>query len=306
VTARAADPRSGRGPAAFRRTAIAAFTTVYVLWGSTYLGIYYAIRTIPIFVMGGSRFLIAGLILIGGALATGAARPTRRELLTTAVAGVLLLTLGNASVIWAETRIPTGTAALLVTTPLWMVIIEWSKGRRPTPHVIAGLVLGTIGIAILVGPSSLGGAGRVDPLAACVLIAGSGCWAAGSLYTRYAPAPGSPILATGLQMVFGGTGLLLAAAATGEFTHLAPREISAMSWAAWGYLIVFGSLIGYSAYIWLVRNVAPARTATYAFVNPLVAVALGWAIAGEPFTARTAGAAAVIIGAVGLITMSPA
>ncbi len=289
---------------AFRRKSIAAFAAVYVIWGSTYLGIYYAIRTIPIFVMGGARFLTAGLILIGVAAATGAARPTRREVFTTAVSGVLLLSLGNASVIWAETRVPTGTTALLVTTPLWMVLIEWAKGRRPTPHVIAGLLLGMIGIVALVGPSSVGG--RVDPVAAAVIIAGSACWAAGSMYTRYAPSPSSPLLATGLQMVIGGLGLLLAAGVTGQLTHLQLASVSTVSWAAFFYLIIFGSLIGYSAYIWLVRNVAPARTATYAFVNPLVAVALGWAIAGEPLTIRTAGAAVLIIGAVGLITVSPA
>jgi drug/metabolite transporter (DMT)-like permease len=290
---------------AFRRMTIAAFAAVYVIWGSTYLGIYYAIRTIPVFVMGGARFLIAGLILIGAAMASGAARPSRRELWTAAVGGVLLLTLGNASVIWAETRVTTGTAALLVTTPLWMVLIEWGRGRRPTVGVVAGLLLGMLGIVTLVGPSRAGGAG-VNPLAAVVLICGSLAWAAGSLYTRYAPAPRSPILATGLQMAFGGLALLATAAATGEFTHLSIREINTVSWAGFFYLIVFGSLVGYSAYIWLVRNVEPARVATYAFVNPLVAVTLGWAIAGESLTARTAVAAAAIIGAVALITMSPA
>ena len=286
-----------------RRTTIAAFAAVYIIWGSTYLGIYYAIQTIPIFVMGGLRFLIAGLILVGAAMVGRAARPSGREIGTTIVSGVLLLTLGNASVIWAETHVPTGTAALLVTTPLWMVIIEWTRGRRPTPHVIAGLIMGMAGIAILVGPSSIGGAGRVDLLSASVLIVGSSCWAAGSLYTRYAPTPHSPMLTTGLQMCFGGIGLVLIAMVTGEFTRVTPAHISTVSWAAWLYLIVFGSLIGYSAYIWLVQNVAPALTATYAFVNPLVAVALGWAVAGEPLTARTAGAAAVIIAAVGLITV---
>ena len=290
-------------PSPSRRTTIVAFAAVYVLWGSTYLGIYYAIRTIPIFVMGGFRFLIAGLVLVCAAIAGRAERPSRREVWTTVVSGVLLLMLGNATVIWAETRIPTGTAALLVTSPLWIVVIEWSRGRRPTPHVVAGLILGMIGIAILVGPQSLAGAGRVDPLVALVLIAGSASWAAGSMYTRYAPVPRSPMLTTGLQMCSGGLGLLLLAGATGELTHLAPSRVSAESWAAFAYLIVFGSLIGYSAYIWLVRNVAPARAATYAFVNPLVAVALGWAVAGEPLTARTACAAAVIIGAVALITI---
>jgi drug/metabolite transporter (DMT)-like permease len=290
-------------PTADRRKTVAAFAAVYILWGSTYLGIYYAIRTIPVFVMGGTRFLIAGVVLVAAGVVSGAVRPRPRELWTTVVSGVMLLTFGNASVIWAETRIPTGTAALLVTTPLWMVMIEWARGRRPTPHVVAGLVLGMIGIATLVGPNSIAGAGRVDLLSALVLIAGSGFWAAGSLYTRYAPVPSSPLLTSGLQMVFGGTALLVVAAATGELATFDPIRVSSQSWIAFSYLIVFGSWVGYSAYIWLVRNVAPARTATYAFVNPLVAVALGWAVAGESITARTAVAAAMIIAAVGLITL---
>jgi drug/metabolite transporter (DMT)-like permease len=190
--------------------------------------------------------------------------------------------------------------------PLWMVVIEWVRGHRPTAATLAGLSLGLVGIGVLVGPRALAGGGAVDPTAAGVLLAGSGMWAAGSLYTRYAPLPESPLLAVGLEMVSGGAALLVLAAATGEFSGFAPWRVSTASWIGFAYLIGAGSLIGFTAYIWLVRHVAPALAGTYAFVNPIVAVLLGWSIAGEALTARTAVAAAVIVAAVALITVGGA
>jgi drug/metabolite transporter (DMT)-like permease len=254
--------------------------------------------------MGGFRFMIAGLALIGAAAARGVARPTRRELRSAAIAGVLLLTIGNSGVVWAETRVASGTAALLVTTPFWLVMMEWVRGRRPTAGVVAGLILGGVGIAILVGPRDVIGAGRVDPLAAGVLIGSSVFWAAGSLYTRYAPLPDSPMLATGLEMIFGGAALLVLGTATGEFHHFGPSHVSTVSWIGFGYLIIFGSWVGFTAYIWLMRNVPTEHAATYAFVNPVVAVILGWAIAGEPLSARTGVAAVLIVGAVASTTLA--
>lgn len=287
-----------------RRAVILAFAAVYITWGSTYLGIAYAVRTIPVFLMGGLRFMVAGLALVGVAAVRGVTRPSRRELRSAAIAGVLLLTIGNSGVVWAETRVASGTAALLVTTPFWLVMMEWVRGRRPTPGVLAGLVLGGLGIAILVGPRDVIGTGRVDPLAAGVLVGSSVFWAAGSLYTRYAPLPESPILATGLEMICGGIALLTLAATTGEFRHFALSHVSTISWIGFGYLIVFGSWVGFTAYIWLMRNVPTEHAATYAFVNPVVAVILGWAIAGEPLSARTAVAAVVIVGAVASTTLT--
>jgi len=298
----AADASASTRPS--RRVVVLAFAAVYITWGSTYLGIAYAVRTIPVFLMGAVRFLFAGLVLVAVAAARGAPWPRRRELWSAAIAGLLLLAIGNSGVVWAETRVASGTAALLVTTPLWLVMMEWVRGRRPTRGVVVGLVLGAIGIAILVGPRDVVGTGRVDPMAAIVLIGSSMFWAAGSLYTRYAPLPDSPIMATGLEMIFGSVALLTVAAATGEFRHFTPSQVSTASWIGFAYLIVFGSWVGFTAYIWLMRNVPTEHAATYAFVNPVVAVILGWAIAGESLSPRIGVAAVVIVGAVASITLT--
>jgi len=295
-------PERGGSGARSRRTVVLAFAAVYITWGSTYLGIAYAIRTIPVFLLGALRFMIAGLVMVAVSAARGERRPNGRELRSAAIAGVLLLTIANTAVVWAETRVASGTTSLLVTTPAWLVLMEWMRGHRPTRGVVAGLALGAIGIAILVGPRDLAGAGRVDPFAACVLIVSSMFWAAGSLYSRYAPLPPSPVLATGLEMVFGAAALFVVAAATGELAHFSFGQVSTISWLGFGYLIVFGSWVGFTSYIWLMRNVPTHQAATYAFVNPVVAVFLGWAVAGEPMAPRTAVAAAVIVAAVAAIT----
>jgi drug/metabolite transporter (DMT)-like permease len=289
-----------------RRTAIIALAAVYITWGSTYLGIAYAIRTIPIFLMGAMRFALAGLVFVGIALARGDPRPTRQELRSAAIAGVLLLAISNAAVIWAETRVASGTTSLLVTTPLWLVLMEWMRGRRPTRGVLVGLALGAIGIAILVGPGELAGTGQVDRVAAGVLLLSSMVWAIGSLYTRYAPLPQSPLMATGLEMVSGSAVLFVVATGTGEVGHFTFAHVSTVSWLGFGYLIVFGSWVGFTSYIWLMRNVPIEHAATYAFVNPVIAVILGWAVAGEPFFARTAVAAVFIVAAVASITLRDA
>src|SRR5579883_1530107 len=172
--------------------------------------------------MSGTRFLIAGSVLTAAAAMAGASRPNGRQLRSAAVAGFLLLTLGNTGVVWAETRIPSGTTSLLVTTPFWVTVYEWSRGRRPHPGVVAGLLLGVLGLVLLVAPHDIAGASGVDPLGAAVLLGSSCCWAAGSLYTRYAPLPASPLLATGLQMLCGGTVLAIAALGTGEVLTFHP------------------------------------------------------------------------------------
>jgi drug/metabolite transporter (DMT)-like permease len=289
-----------------RALVVAAFAAVYITWGSTFLAIAYAVRTIPVFLMGGVRFLIAGTVLVMAALLAGARWPSGQQLRAAATAGFLLLAIGNTGVVWAETRVPSGTTSLLVTTPFWVTLYEWSRGRRPHRGVIVGLVLGIGGLALLVAPHDIAGAAGVDPLAAAVLIGCSCCWAAGSLYTRYASLPDSPLLGTGLQMLSGGIVLVLAAWGTGEVTHFTLRQVSGVSWLGFAYLIVGGSLIGFSAYVWLFRNVAPALAATFAFVNPIIAVLLGWAVAGEPLSARTIVAGCAIVAAVCSTTLAPA
>lgn len=288
-----------------RARVIAGFAAVYVLWGSTYLAMSWAIETIPPFYMAALRFLIAGAVLYAWARARGDAPPTRTHWRSAAVVGALLLVTGNGLVVWAEQRVPSGLASLLVATmPLWMVLLDWMRpaGRRPTPATIAGIALGLAGLGVLVGPGTMLGHGGIDPLGAGVLVAASLSWAAGSLYSRRAPLPRSPFLGTAMEMLAGGAMLVVVAIAVGERAPVDPRAISLRSAASLGYLVVFGSLVGFTTYLWLLRVASPARVSTYAFVNPVVAVFLGWALASEPITPRTMVAAAVIVGAVALIT----
>jgi drug/metabolite transporter (DMT)-like permease len=285
----------------------AAFAAVYLIWGSTYLGIRFAIETLPPFLMAGTRFVIAGLLIYGWAQLRRPSRPTRAQWLSALVIGTLLLMGGNGAVTWAEQRIPSGVAALMVAiTPCWMVLLEWLRpgGTRPTLQIVAGLVLGLGGIALLVGPQSLMGGERIDPVGAGVLVLGSLSWATGSIYSKQARVPGGPFVATGMQMLCGGVMLLLLGVLTGDIGRLDLAGVSARSVLAFLYLITFGAIVGYSAYIWLLRVSTPARVSTYAYVNPVVAVLLGWAFAGEPLTARMGLAALVIIAGVALITLS--
>jgi drug/metabolite transporter (DMT)-like permease len=289
---------------ASRPLLLAAFAAVYVLWGSTYLAIRFAVETVPPFLLAGIRFTIAGAILGAFALAHGAARPTRENWKAAAIAGTLLFPLGNGVVVWAETRIDSSMAALLVATePFWVVLLLWLRaGVRPRPFVIAGIVAGFGGLIMLVGRSSVPGAGAgADVISAAALVGASISWAAGSLYARKAPLARSPLLSAATQMIAGGVALLLLGAATGEPSRLDVAAISTRSILAFGYLVIFGSLIGFSAYSWLVTVAPPARVATYAYVNPVIAVLLGWLLAGEAITVRIVIAAAVIVGAVALI-----
>ena len=290
---------------ASRAQIVAAFTSIYVIWGSTYLAIRYAVETIPPFIMGGVRFLISGAMLYLWARSRGAPRPTRLHWRNAIIAGGFLLLGGNGAVVWAEQFVPSGLTALLVSIlPFWLVIIEWIRPprRRPSAAVLVGLVLGFVGIIVLVGPSDVGGHGDVMPLGALVLILGSLSWAIGSFWSRDAQLPESGLLTTGMEMIGGGVLLLVVGTLAGEFSHLDIRGISNASAFGLLYLITFGSLLGFTSYIWLLDKVSPARLGTYAYVNPIVAVLLGWAIAGERLSIRTGVAAAIVICAVALIT----
>ena len=282
-----------------------AFAALYIVWGSTYLAILYAIETLPPLLMAGARFITAGALLYGFLRAKGAARPTGPQWKAAFIVGTLLLLGGNGGVVWAEQLVPSGIAALLVASlPLWMVTLDALRpgGKRPTTGVLIGLVLGILGLVLLIGPAQLAGGGRVNPLGAAVLLLASFLWALGSIYSRSAPAPSDPFLASAMQMLAGGLALLVGGAVRGELATLDSFEPSTKSVLAFFYLIVFGSLIGFTAYIWLLRVSTPAKVATYAYVNPVVAVLLGWGLADEPLTSRTLLAAAVIVGAVALIT----
>jgi drug/metabolite transporter (DMT)-like permease len=281
---------------------LAAFAAVYLIWGSTYLAIRFAVETMPPFTMAGVRFLAAGAILFAWSRARGAAPLTGPQWRTAAVAGVLLLVGGNGLVSWAEQSVPSGITALLIaSTPMWMALIDWARpgGVRPRAGVWAGVALGLAGIAVLVGPGGLGGE-PVDPLGALAIGTASFCWALGSIYQRSAPVSESTLLNVGGQMLAGGAVLVVLGAVLGE--RLVVADVSARSAASLAYLVFAGAVVGYSAYVWLLKVTTPAKASTYAFVNPLVAVVLGWALANEPLSPRVIGAGALVIGAVALIT----
>lgn len=295
-------------PARMTTKVLIAFAAVYVLWGSTYLCIRIGIESFPPLILAGVRHLVAGALLYPIFHGTAENKPTAANWRTAIVAGTLLLFVGNGGVSWAELTVPSGIAALLVATvSLWLVIVDWLRpgGARPVPRVVVGLLIGFAGMALLVGPAHLGSSGRVDPRGAVVLVVASLAWACGSLYSKHGEMPCSPMLGVAMQSIAGGIVLLIVAGFTGEFGQLHLNAISLRSWLALGYLIVFGSGMGFSAYIYILQKSTAARVATYAFVNPVVALFLGWLILGEAITVRTVVAAAVILTAVILVITAP-
>ena len=289
---------------------LAAFAIVYFVWGSTYLAILFAIETLPPFSMAAARFLVAGGVLyLFARRFGGAAAPTRAEWRTTAIVGVLLLVFGNGLVVWSELRVASGVAALIVgVVPCCMVLVDWLRpnGTRPGAQVVMGLVLGLAGLFVLIGPDALMGGGRADYVGVAALVVASFTWAVGSIYSRHVPMPRSPVLATAMEMLAASVGLAILALLHGDFASRAGAPpITLLSIAGWLYLVVFGSIIAFTAYVWLLRVSTPARVSTYAYVNPVVAVLLGFAIAGEPLTTRMMVAAAVIVSGVALITLAP-
>ena len=256
--------------------------------------------------MAAARYLTAGAILYGWARLRGAPRPSLLHWRSAAALGAFLLLLGNGGVVWAEQRVDSGLAALLISTePLWIVGLVWMRtGRKRLDwRVMAGLVLGFAGLVMLVRPN---GSGSLDLVGAAALVIASLSWAWGSLYGQRAPQAASPLAATGMQMLAGGTWLALASLLTGEPARFSLAAVSTRSFVALGYLVVFGAIVAFTAYVWLLRVASPVLVSTYAYVNPVVAVLLGWAVAGEPLTATTVTAAAVILTGVALITSAPA
>ncbi len=289
-----------------RTALILAFTAIYIIWGSTYLGIRVAIETMPLFAMAGTRFVIAGSILFVFLRARGAPTPTSRQWGANAITGTFLLLGGNGLVVWAEQFVPSGVTALLIgVQPLFFVLTEWAwpGGSRPTIITTSALLLGFAGVAWLAAPWERPSAGGLNLLGVLAILGACVFWAFGSIYSRHARHGADPLLASSLQMLTGGLALMLAAALHGELGHIDVAAISTRSWIAFGYLITFGSLIGFSTFVWLMRHSTPARVSTYAYVNPIVAVFLGWLILHEPITARTLVASVIIIAAVVIITM---
>ena len=288
---------------------IIAFGLVYVVWGSTYLAIRVGIESFPPLLLAGSRHLLTGLILYPILRWKSGLRPTAAHWRMSLITGFLLLGVGNGGVCLAERTVPSGVTALLVATvSLWMVIVDWLRpgGTRPGARVIAGLLLGFAGLALLVGPKNIGGAGRIDPFGVGLLIIASLAWASGSVYSKHSGGlSGSPLMGVAMQSLAGGASLWIAGMLSGEVRALHLSAISVRSWVALGYLIAFGSMVGFTAYIYILKKSTATRVATYAFVNPVVALFLGWLLVGESINLRTVVAAAVILTAVLLVITAP-
>ena len=286
----------------------AAFFAVYVFWGSTYLAIKYAIETLPPFLMAGSRFAFAGSILfLWARLSKDYETPTRAHWRTSFIVGTLLLLGGNGAVVLAQHYIPSSLAALLIATePLWIVILSWVwlNGGRPNWKVVVGLLLGFGGVWLLItGRATTEIEGGYSQLIGIVaVLIGALSWATGSIYGLRGSAPRSSLLAAGMQMLSGSISLLLVGFIRGEWSAFEPSAVSSASLFGLAYLVVFGSLIGFTAYSWLLKNARPSMVATYAYVNPVIAVLLGWLVAGESMTGQMLFGAGVVVGSVVLIT----
>jgi len=278
-----------------------ALGTVYVVWGSTYLAIAVAVQTLPPLFYSGIRFALAGLLLAAWlAFRRVDLRISRRELGGAALVGVLMLAGGNGLVNLGERTVPSGVAALIVASiPLWIVLYRMVASERIGRDRFAGVVLGLVGVAILVVPGGLNG--TIDPVGALILFGATLSWALGTFLSPRLSTPRNALVSTAYQMAVGGVVLIVVALGTGELAHVDPAAISVRSLVAFGYLVVFGSLVAYSAYTWLLQNASVSLVSTYAFVNPVVAVVLGALILAEPITPTIVVGAAVIVVAVAFI-----
>ncbi len=283
---------------------IGGFLIIYVVWGSTYLAIKWGVSTIPPFLMASLRFLLAGASLYAFLRWRGAPRPTPAAWRESAIVGALLLFIGNGAVSWASQRVSSGLSSVIVATvPLWLVLCEAWQGRRPRISQMAGVAIGLVGVALLVLP--VGGEQRttVDPIGAVVLAAGSLSWAIGSLYSRSVRSQTSSGLAVAMQMLAGGACLAALSLVLGEWHRVSPDSISRASVLSLVYLITFGSLIGFSTYMWLLKVASPTAVGTYAYVNPVVAVLLGVAVGNERLPALAWVAMSIIVGGVALVSL---
>lgn len=279
------------------------FGAIYLIWGSTYLGIRYAVETIPPLMMMGIRHSVAGLLVYAWARRTGVPAPQWKQWRFAAIAGALLFLGGHGLLAWAEQRVPSGLAALLCATlPLWTVLLAYVDGteRKLGFKAWTGILLGFAGVAVLIGPDAL--TQHLDVLAAAAAIASALVWVMGTAYTRRVAMPSSKILSAAMQMISGGALLLILGWLSGEARHFQLASLTLRSVAALAYLIVFGSIVAFTVYTWLVSVSSPSRLSTYAYVNPVIAVFLGWAVAGEALGVRTIAATAIIVAGVILVT----
>lgn len=298
-----------------RTALIAAFAAIYLIWGSTYLGIRIAVESMPAFLMASARFLVAGGIVIGFIALTRGFRATAKQWRDNAIVGGFLCLGGNGLVSWAEEKVPSGIATLIISAgPVFIVLMDWAvhawakdgkRGTRPNALTFAGLGLGFAGLAILVGPDVMAtGVNGLDPWRLLGLLGATFFWGVGMMIMRYVRDPAEPFTASGIQMLCGSGWLFLVSVATGELGRFDPSLVTGRSVVAWAYLVIFGSLIGFSTFTWLMKHSTPAKVSTYAYVNPVVAVFLGWAVLDETLSPRLFTAAAIIIAGVALITIA--
>ncbi len=283
-----------------------ALAVIYLIWGSTYLAIRIADETLPPFLMASLRFVAAGLALYAVLRLRGVPRPSAIEWRSTAIVGAFLLLGGNGLVVWAERTVPSGLAALLVSmVPLWMAVAEWAwpGGSRPTGRSVAGLLIGFLGLVILVAPGLKGTDFHLSGGVVALLLA-SPSWAVGSVYARRARLPASPSMVTACEMICGGVALLALSLLRGEPAAVSWHDISARSWSALAYLTLAGSLAGFTAYVWLLKKTSISVASSYAYVNPVVAVLLGWLVLGESLAPSTMVGGTIIIVAVAILTTS--
>lgn len=288
-----------------RTALIVAFTAIYLIWGSTYLAIRVAVETMPPFLMAGARFLTAGSLLFGFLKLRGAAWPTAEQWRANAIVGMFLLLGGNGAVVWAEQFVPSGITALIIGIgPLFIVLTEWAwpGGIRPSLATFLALLLGFAGVTWLAAPWEGSHSGGVHLGGVGAILLGCLSWGVGSIYSRHAKHGAEPFVAASLQMLGGGASLLLVALFHGDLQRFDIAAVAPRGWGAFAYLIGAGSLIGFSTFVWLMKHSTPARVATYAYVNPIVAVILGWLILREPISSRTLAASALIVASVAIIT----
>jgi drug/metabolite transporter (DMT)-like permease len=305
---------SAHSATATRAQLIAAFAAIYLVWGSTYLAIRIAVETLPPFLMAGSRFAVSGLLLYGFLWFTKRIKPTARQWRDNAIVGGFLMLGGNGLVCWAEQTVPSSIATLVISIgPLVVVLLDWAvlvwgkdekRGARPNAATFTGLGLGFAGLVLLVGPGILHGAGGLAPIPVGALALASALWSAGSLYGRYSQQPAEPFTASAIQMLTGSLWLFAASLLAGEPARLHLTDLTPRALGAWAYLTLVGSLVGFTAFVWLMKHSTPARVYTYTYVNPIVAVFLGWLVLHEEVNSRIFTAAAVIIAGVAIITVA--
>jgi drug/metabolite transporter (DMT)-like permease len=281
---------------------ILSFLSIYVIWGSTYLAIRYAVETIPPLYTAGFRHLSAGTILMVWALAKGQ-QPTWAQVRASVVIGFFFFLVGHGSLHWAETAVPSGLAALLIAVePIFVFVLSSAaaQSRRLNALLLAGILMGLVGVGMLVRGTALEGAPRLT-LGSLVILIGAFSWSVGIIYSRRSHLSGSPLLLSALSLLSGAVMLLFTATVAGEAKAFSISRVTTRSWLALAYLIVFGSVIAFTAYNWLLEHYSPTLVATHTYVNPVVAVVLGWAYAGEALTLRVGIAAALVVAAVVLV-----